>query len=135
MNYTFKVAEHAGDYRQCIALAAAEEQKHRRLSWPTVMAYEDEELVGFLSTDTSQDMVVAGPLVMKSDKRRPRLTLKLAEEYENSLRNLGIKSYIMGVLPDSIMHKAIERYVSDTSTKYGEAEGWLFYVRKLWAAA
>lgn len=135
MNYSFRIAEHAGDYRACIALAAEEKMKHRRLSWPTVMALENGALVGFLATDTSQDMIVAGPLVMKSDKRRPRMALKLAETYENSLRNLGIKSYIMGVLPNSVMHKAIERYVADSSTKYGEAEGWLFYVRKLWAAA
>lgn len=135
MNYTFRVATHAGDYRACRALAAAENMPANRLSFPTIMGFEGAELTGFLATDTSQDMVVAGPLVIKSGGRRPRLALKLAENYELAMRNLGIKSFIMAVQPNSTMAKAVERYGFDM-TKYGEKDGWLFYLRRLeWAVA
>ena len=130
MNYEFRVAEHAGDHRKCKALAEAEGVPVKRMYFPTIMALEDGELAGFVATDLSQDMVVAGPLVIKSDKRRPRLALKLAEQYENAMRNLNVKTFIMAVEPDSVMDKAIQRYTPDMP-KYAEKDGWNFYLRRL----
>lgn len=137
MKYSMRVATTSEDFRRCHRLARTEGVKADRLSFPTVMALdEDKRLLGFLSTDTSQDLIVAGPLVMASDKRRPMLALKLAEAYELALRNLGITSYIMAVAPDSLMEKALQRYTPETEC-YAEAEGHKFYIRRLpeWAAA
>lgn len=130
-NYTFKVAENAGDYRAVKKLVRETELfPDIRASFPTVMAFEDDKLVGVLCTDTSQDMVVAGPLAMKADRRRPRLALKLCETYEHALRNLNIKSYIMAVTRGSILHKAVERYTPDMQP-YASEGGQDFYLRRL----
>lgn len=128
--YTFKVAENAGDYRGIRRLVREAEFPDVRASFPTVMAFEDKKLVGALCTDTSQDMVVAGPLVMKADRRRPMLALRLCEQYEHSLRNLGIVSYIMAVQRGSLLHKAIERYTPEMQP-YASEGGQDFYVRRL----
>ena len=128
--YTFKVAENAGDYRSVRKLVKSVDMESARSSFPTVMAFEDEKLVGVLCTDTSQDMIVAGPLAMATDRRRPLLALRLCENYEHALKNLGIVSYIMAVTRGSLLHKAIERYTPDMQPYASEGEQ-DFYVRRL----
>lgn len=130
MSYVYRGARNAEDYRKARRLMKAESIKPSRLSFPTILAFEDEELVGFLGTDLRQDMVVAGPLVLRSDRRRTFLALRLAEMYEQAMRELGIKSLILACQPDSLTHKAIKRYFPGLEP-YAKTETELFFIRRL----
>jgi hypothetical protein len=75
-------------------------------------------------------MVVAGPLVLRSDRRRTFLALRLSEMYEQVMRELGMKSFILACEPGSLTHQAIQRYLPDLQP-YATTEKELFYVRRL----
>lgn len=127
---TYRIAEHAGDYRKIHELMKAEGFPPGRVSFPTLMAFRGDELVGFIATDTTQNMVIAGPMALKSDIKRPVLALRLAEKYEQVLKNLGIKSFIIAADPGSIVDQAIKRYFPDWKPYAGDGQR-LYYLRRI----
>lgn len=94
MTTTYKIAENSADYKKVHALIKSEGVEDAQLSFPTIMALEDDEVVGCLGTDTQQSMIIAGPLVLKSDKKRTFTIIRLVEAYEACMRHMGIKSFI-----------------------------------------
>lgn len=90
-----RVASCGADFRRCYA---ATPQYHKKLATPTVMAERTEhgQLLGFIGTDLSQKIVVAGPLYV--DQKiglflRSRVAFNLVECYEKVLKAVGIKAY------------------------------------------
>lgn len=110
-------------------MAKAEGVAIKKLSFPTIMAVEGGKLQGFVATHLKPDMIIAGPLVICSDQPRPKLMLRLAELYENAMRNMGIKSFIMVVREGSTMHRAIQRYTA--MEPYGRDGDDLLFVRRV----
>ena len=109
---SFHVASSTKDYESCHRLMD-EEGINRTwgLTFPTIMALDKKgQLVGFLSTRIEKNMIVAGPLVLKSDQRRMFTALRLAEAYESSMRNLGIKTFVFAGEAGGLLERAIERY-------------------------
>lgn len=107
----FLMASEPKDYEMCQALMEeAGIPKVWGLIFPTVMAFQDRKLVGFLSTRIEDKMIIAGPLVLKSDRRRIFTALRLAEAYESSMRTLGIKTFIFAGEAGGVLDRAIKRY-------------------------
>lgn len=94
MTTTYKIAETAQDYKRVHALIKSEGMEDAALAFPTIMAIEDDEVVGCLGTNTQQSMIIAGPLVLKSDKKRSFTIIRLVEAYELVMRHCKIKSFI-----------------------------------------
>ena len=126
--YRFTIAQSPQDYKLCHNLARETQTSIEQLSFPTVMGFEGDALVGFMSTFLGEGLIVAGPMVIKADKRRAKLALRLGENYENAMRSLGVHSVIMSVERNSIMHKAVQRYTD--MEPYAEEGESLFYVRR-----
>lgn len=96
----YRLALDANDYILCRQLMLAEDFDDQDLDFPTVMALDDDnEVVGFFATTPNDEMVLAGPLVMRHDMRRPRTAIQLIQLYETTLRGLGMKSYIFHTDP------------------------------------
>lgn len=123
----YHVASNTKDYNKVQALIQKEGITKTRLSFPTVMAFDGDELVGALGTRIDNKMIVAGPLVLRSDKRRVFTGIRLAEAYEMAMRNLGIKSFIIYGETGGLLTKAIERYYPGI-TPYSMKDGNSFYV-------
>lgn len=70
--------------------------KPKKLGWPTVVAERAGILLGFLSTDTSKKMLVAGPLILNGGSSTFTV-LRLVEAYENVLRYTGTTNYYFHV--------------------------------------
>ena len=87
--------------------------------WPTILAHDDDGLVGIMATTPNDQMVLAGPLVMRDDKRRPITLIRMVELYEAALGAVGVRSYIFHTRMDGPLYKhvktlfEIEPYASD----------------------
>lgn len=126
----FRVASNPGAYAQCHELLKEEGIAPEKLGFPTIMALENDRLVGFLSTHIQKQMIVAGPMVIRSDRRRIMTAIRLAEAYEMSMRNLGIKTFIFHGEAGGLLEKAIRRYYPHVAP-YATRDGIVFYTWRL----
>jgi hypothetical protein len=123
----YRIAETSDDYKHCADLLKAVGQPAQELAFPTVMAINETGLIGFLATSPRTDMVLAGPLIMRQDKRRVMTALRLVTMYEMALRNIGITSFIFWVDEnDGIFFKAMERYFPNVKP-YAKSGSRIFY--------
>jgi hypothetical protein len=108
----YRLADSATDYQLCKQLMAAEQFDDQDIDFPTIMALDDDnEVVGFLATTPNDEMVLAGPLVMRHDVRRPRTAIRMMDLYQITLRGLGLHSIIFSLDPRfDLMKKMFERY-------------------------
>ena len=123
------MANGADDYNRAYKLMRAEGIEDE-LAFPTVMAIKDGQLTGFISTHISNDMIVAGPMVIRSGARRYWTLIRLIEHYENVMRSIGITSYIFSIDAND------EKWTADIKELYGvdpyaEQEGRKFFVRNI----
>jgi hypothetical protein len=130
VSYVYRVAATPQDYQAAKALLLAEGLPEQRLSFPTILGYEEDVLLGFLATDLSQDMVVCGPLVLRSDLPRMKLALGLCEAYELAMRNLGIKAFVAAAEKGTLMDRCWQRYLPDDKP-YAEDEKRKYFIRRL----
>jgi hypothetical protein len=131
MNY--RVAESPDDYQECHTLMQMEGWDKSELTFPTVMAHDESEaLVGFVATTPRDDMILAGPLVMRQDKRRPWTFMRLVGYYENAMRHMGVRSFIFSVdtSKSAFFLKTLKKYVEEMQPYAGDGSK-LFYVRNL----
>lgn len=127
-----RVASNPGDYAKVSALLKAEgvDMGEHSLTTPTIVAYDGDKVVGVVGTTIQDKMVIAGPLVLESSHRRVFLGIRLIEAYENAMRNIGVKTYIIGVEPGSLLARVKERYYPDLKP-YAEEGGMMFFTRRL----
>lgn len=124
----YRIADSPKLLKQAHALIKAEGLSKQELEFPTVVALEDK-VIGLIGTKITNNMIVAGPLVIKSDRRRIMTAIRMVEMYEIAMKGLGISSFIFSVEDGSLLEKLIERYGYEPP--YAEEEGRKFYVRRL----
>lgn len=90
----YKVAQEPEDFKAAKKLLLAEGFPDQEIGFPTVMAWKDGELIGFITTTPDPEMVVGGPMVMRGDKQRVFTSVRLVELYEQYMLSLGITSVI-----------------------------------------
>lgn len=133
MTTVYKVAESGADYKRVHGLIKAEGVENAdKLSFPTIMAMDDEsgECVGCLGTNTEQGMIIAGPLVIKRDRRRTHTIIRLVEAYEAVMRHCKIKSFIFSAKADD---EQWLRYIDEVLgfTPYYKDDAYAWFVWKL----
>lgn len=90
----YRVALTLEDFDACRVLMLAEHWPPQELGHPTVMVHHNDELLGFLSTEIQDGLIIAGPLVVRQDRPRAVVVLDLMHAYEEILQSLGIHRYI-----------------------------------------
>jgi len=110
MTIGFKIAEAPNDFHKAHALMREEGIPEQTLGFPTMLTMEGPILVGVLGTNIKKGMIVAGPLVMKSDRKRVQSAIKMVEMYEMALRGMGISTFIFHVEGGSFLDRMISRY-------------------------
>lgn len=115
------------DYRAAHQFIASEGFARSTLGFPTIVAEREGELIGLLGTVIKDNMILAGPLVIKSDRPRSFTLVRLVEAYEAAMRHIGVKSYIFG----SDNPKLLEHLTELGLKPYAVENGVSFFVRKL----
>ena len=126
----YRRASNSHDYKLCHQLMRQENIPEDKLGFPTMMAFENNELIGICATTIKNDMIIAGPLTLRSDRRRAFTALELCVKYEEDLKSLGIVSYIFSAEYGGIMQKAIDRYMHGMKP-YADDGKHKFYIRRL----
>ena len=129
MTTVYKIAHTSLDYANAFALLRDEGVTGEQISFPTILALEDGKAVGILGTRVENKMVIAGPLVLRSDKRRSFTAMRLFEYYEHSMKGMGITSYIFNTESGHIFDKVIREKLE--LEPYASEGGRNFYIRKL----
>ena len=126
----FTVAKNPGHYTAVHALMRSEGFEKSKLGFPTLMAYEGEELIGIVGTRVHKGMIVGGPLVVRTDRRRLFTILRLCEAYDNAMKSLGISTFILSVDKGSILDRGMARYFPQQAP-YAEDEGNRYFLWKV----
>lgn len=126
----YRLAMGGDDYRRAHELMTAEHMEQDELAFPTMMAWKDNELTGFISTHISNDLIVAGPMVIKSGRPRYWTLIRLIENYETVMRDIGITAYVFSI------DASDEKWTQDIWDIYGtrpyaERDGRKFFVRNI----
>lgn len=126
----YRLAASPRDYAKAHDLIASEGLPEHRLSFPTIMAWKDNELTGLLSTHIDKDTIYAGPLVLKSGQRRSWTLIRLVENYERIMREMKIKQFIFSVdkANKEWLDKISQTYAFEPYTEYN---GRYWYKRNL----
>jgi hypothetical protein len=126
----YRLAKTTKDFQRCHALLAAQDIDAGRLSWPTVMALRNDELIGMLSRIPSDKAVIAGPLAVTG--KHPLLTIiRLVEGFDVMLWHVGIRVYHFGV--DVNAHKPWINLLDKLGFQpYTVTEEAAWYRRRLW---
>lgn len=126
----YRRAANSHDYKLAHELMRREGVPKDTLGFPTMLAFEDGELIGMCATTIKNSMIVAGPLTLRSDRRRAFTALQLCVKYEEDLKSLGIISYIFSAEYGGIMQKAIDRYMAGMKPYADDGKN-RFYIRRL----
>lgn len=87
----YKMASVSNDWAACAALMRAQGQPPQELTSPTIMAFDDEKLRGFIATTPDPGMVLGGPVVMTPGGDAPFIIARLATLYQKVLISMGIE--------------------------------------------
>ena len=90
----YKIAKSANDYKAVRALMLAEGQQVQAVTFPTILAFDDERLIGFIATTPDPDMVLGGPVVLAPGKQAPFVAARLAKLYQQVLLSMGVKHIV-----------------------------------------
>lgn len=127
----YRIAKKAMDYEECYNLMREEGVPDSvSVGFPTLIASEEGKIIGFCATNVVDNMVVAGPLLLRSDRRRAFTALELCVRYEEELRRIGIVSYIFSAERGGIMEEAVKRYMHGMEP-YAEDDTHKYYIRRL----
>jgi hypothetical protein len=126
----YRLAKTTRDFQRCHTLCRQQGIDAPRLSWPTVMALRDDELIGMLSRIPSDKAVIAGPLAVTG--RHPLLTIiRLVEGFDVMLWHAGVRVYHFGV--DTQQHKEWIRLLDKLGFQpYTVTDEAAWYRRRLW---
>lgn len=124
----YRLARPGGEYNTLYKLMEREGLARSKLGWPTVVAERDGEIIGFLSTHTDGDLILAGPLVIRGG-RNPFTFVRLAEAYENMLRLASIRLYFFNV--EKSNSAQVERVKALGFPICGESETHIMFKRTL----
>lgn len=130
MSVEYKVAVNPGDYARAHRLMKEYGGSKQKLTFPTILAVKDGEVVGLIGTRIYKDMIVAGPVVVRRTMGALG-AIRLVEAYENAMRNMGIEWFIFWTDGEqSIIEKAIRRF-NPEMTPYSIKGSKRFYRRLL----
>lgn len=120
----YTVAASSHDFRECHELTAELRLDKPALTFPTILAHEDGELVGFLGTIKNPNMIMAGPLVLRTPRRF--VALRLIEAYDSLMRTAGVVTYTMFVANGDPLQDMIDKLAGSYEQIGQNAEGILF---------
>ena len=98
----YRIAENAADYRRAHEVVVGE----AKMTFPTILAESNDEVVGVASTHRTDKAVILGKFVADV----PWIALNLIQAYENVLILAGIVEYLIPIRhEDQSIQRLIER--------------------------
>ncbi len=125
----YRIARNPGDFAAAQELARKEGFVKVKMTLPTILAFDGNDLVGVLATRIQDNMIVAGPMALKSDRRRPRTALRLAELYDIAMKGMGVTSYIFNTEAGGVMDQIVQKL--GVAEQYASTGAENYYIRRL----
>lgn len=129
----YKLVSGSRDYEKARKFYASEGMEHGKLSFPTVLALEEDEVIGALSTrakDKKRGLIVAGPLAVRWDRPRFMTVIRLVDAYDNVMRAAGVASYIHFVERNNEKWLDFVRR-TEQGEPYAETADHIFFLKRL----
>lgn len=123
----YQVAEKPNDYAAARALMRLEGLPDQELTFPTILAFDDEKIIGFIATTPDPDMILCGPLVLRGDKKRVFTGLNLVSLYENVMVRLGMRKIIFSAKHGDAIGRGIKKWFPK-AIPYAEDEDNAFFI-------
>lgn len=130
MTQTYRLAVSGADYKLAHDFIKSQGIPDEPLNFPTMIAEDDTGVVAVLGTDTSQNQIVCGPLVLKQDRKRIFTLIGLIEAYDSVMRNAGVTEYIFAVDDTDGVYRSRIKDLTGIEP-YANENGKDFFVRKL----
>lgn len=89
----YRIAE-GDDYIEARKLLVSEGNPDQELGFPTILAFDDEKLAGFIATTPRPDMVLGGPMALRAIPNAPMVAARLAILYQQVLLSIGITDIV-----------------------------------------
>lgn len=129
MNFTYKVCGSNEEYRKVYKFLEGTEFEDMSLAYPTIYAVRNGKIEGMIGTHDRKDMIVCGPIYIKSKGLiKAPLELRLVDAYESLLINLGVKVYVFYVKKTDRRRINMLREVGLTPRWENEESVW--YIRR-----
>jgi hypothetical protein len=124
---SYRVAETDAEYSLARKLLVSQGMDSQDMGFPTILAVDDEKLVGFIATTPRNDMILAGPLVLADVKMSALLAAQLVRLYINAMKNMGISSFVFYTdETDSPLGRGMTRMFPDIKP-YAKSGRTMFY--------
>lgn len=125
----YMIANKKSDYDQVYDYLKGTEFEKLKVTFPTIIAYIDDEMRGVLGTIPSKDAIIAGPLLIKDKSlRRATLEMKLVDAYESLLINMGVEAYIFSVDKSNVGRVNMLKEIG--LTPYAKEDDLYWYLRR-----
>lgn len=96
----YRLATSPHDYKRCHELARSTGLEHRRLEYPTIMGFDGDDLIGFVSTMQKGGLLAIGQIAVRKGRLRSVVAGKLLTALENVLRLSGVSWYYIPIQKD-----------------------------------
>lgn len=126
----YRIAASGQDYKRARSFFDRLSMPHSRLSFPTILAERDDNLVGALATNTEKRAVIAGPLAIDVPGNPAFVGLRLLDLYDSVMREVRVKQYLFFI--DETEKDWIENIEDVTGlTPYTREDGKAWFKRDL----
>lgn len=121
----YLIARTESDYEKVQQLLKGTEFERVSVTYPTIMAYRGEELVGVLGTKPSDQAVICGPLYVKTPAPVGAFVAeRLINVYEGMLSALGVQSYVFYIDKKNYKQRDIIRRIGLRPYTYKGGKFW-----------
>jgi len=94
----YHLATTSAHYKRARQFLSNHDAVFERLTFPTITAERDDEIIGVLSTQHHDSAIIAGPLVVDIGDGNPSfVVIRLWQAYERVLHEAGVTEYLFAV--------------------------------------
>ena len=123
----YRLAHNSYMYKQANAFLRENGIEYDRLSFPTIIAYREGEVLGVISTNPKENIIVAGPIFAKTEGNASFIYMRLIEAYDLIIKANRVSGYFFRIWDhQSIWKKQVEKL---GLIPYSSADGLTLYRR------
>jgi hypothetical protein len=132
-NTDYSLAGSPKDYREANEFLKKEEVDYTGLSFPTIIARREKDVIGVISTIKGEPRITAGPLHINVGKGDQELftTIKLTSCYDGILKKAGITKYWIWMRVGAKLIEVCEQLPCYKRVEMNDNEDYVWFERSL----
>ena len=132
-NTDYSLARSSKDYREANKFLKDREVEYTGLSFPTIIARREKDVIGVISTVKDEPRITAGPLHVDVGKGSQELftTIKLTSCYDGILKKAGITKYWIWMRVGAKLIEVCERLSCYERVEMNDDDSFVWFERSL----